>query len=67
MLISKNGINGDFIWLSNFPNAYNGYDSVGASANIGKAILDVATERIARIFKDTQGRRELRKNGAKTP
>ncbi len=49
--LTKEGINAQFIWSSNFPNAYNGYDSIGSSANIGRAILDIGAERLARIFK----------------
>jgi len=47
----KEGIAAQFAWPSNYPNAYSGFDSVGSSANIGRAILDVGAERLARIFK----------------
>lgn len=49
--LEKEGINAEFIWHSNFPNSFSGYDSVGSSANIGRAMLEVSAERLARIFK----------------
>ena len=49
--LAKEAVAAQFAWPSNFPNAFNGYDSVGSSANIGRAIVDVSADRLARIFK----------------
>jgi len=49
--LTKEGVNAQFAWPSNFPRAFNGYDSLGSSANIGRAMVDVSAERLSRIFK----------------
>ncbi len=48
--LTKEGIMSNFGWHSNYPNAFNGYDSLGSTATIGRAMVDVSAERLARIF-----------------
>jgi len=45
------GVNVGGAWGANFPNAYNGYPPFGATENIGKVYIQLAAERLAKVFK----------------
>lgn len=50
--LQKFGINGQFFWSANYPNAYNGFAPHGCSENIGKAMAHlICTEHLAKAFK----------------
>jgi len=38
-------------WLADYPNSYEASPPIGASANIGRAMIRVSSERLAKIFK----------------
>ena len=48
---SEMGVNVGGAWSANYPNAYNGYPSFGATQNIGKVYAEVAAENLAKVFK----------------
>lgn len=45
------GVRSSFAWPSNFPNNYHGYAPIGASANIGRAFVELVSDHLAGIFK----------------
>lgn len=49
--LAKEGVNLTLEWTANFPNAYSGDPPHGCSENIGKAMMTLRAERLARIFK----------------
>ncbi len=49
--LNEAGVKADFTWPSNYPNMYQGWDPIGSSATIGRAMVQVSAERLARIFK----------------
>ncbi len=49
--LDRAGVKADFSWPSNYPNMYSGYDPIGVTANIGRAMVDISARRLARIFK----------------
>ena len=49
--LTKEGISLTLSWTADFPNAYSGDPPHGCSENIGKAMMTLSAERMARIFK----------------
>ena len=50
--LTRAGIaNTQVFWDANFPNAYNGYAPIGCTENIGKALNQILTDRLATIYK----------------
>lgn len=47
----KEGIDFGHAWISNYPNAYSALSPKGCSITIGEAMLMIAAERLARIYK----------------
>ena len=48
--LANAGIESANSWLANFPASYEAYAPRGASRTIGKAMLDICAERLAKIF-----------------
>ncbi len=49
--LSELGVNSANQWLANYPNSYNGLPPFGCSETIGRAMLKLSAERLAKIFK----------------
>ena len=49
--LSDLGVDCANIWLANYPNSYEASTSEGCTATIGKAMVKVCAERLAKIFK----------------
>ena len=49
--LQKEKINFGYSWSSNYPNHLNGLNPVGCTETIGKAMVKITAERLARIFK----------------
>ena len=49
--LAKEKVNFGYSWSSNYPNHLNGLNPVGCTESIGKAMVKITAERLARIFK----------------
>ncbi len=49
--LTELGVESANAWLANYPNSYQAYPPYGASESIGKAMLKICAERLAKIFK----------------
>ncbi len=50
-----------YSWSSNYPNHLNGLDPIGCTEGIGKAMVKISAERLARIFKMIKEDKEILK------
>ncbi len=46
--LEKHGIHAGFFWSENYPNMYQAYPPVGASAGIGRVMMQISAEQIAK-------------------
>ncbi len=49
--LENEGIHTGFTWISNFPNAYEGYAPIGCTETLGKAMVKVSTDRLCKILR----------------
>lgn len=49
--LSDLGVNAPNSWLANYPNSYAAFAPYGASSTLGRAMLKISAERLAKIFR----------------
>ena len=59
--LQKDKISFGYAWASNYPNHLNGLNPVGCTEAIGKAMVKISAERLARIFKMLKEDKEVLK------